>query len=369
MSNDKHNILAWASGNERAYADEFIATANILNEHEVYEAMGMYLAMVTTGLRSQYRIATSRPIVHIDSGSGPGHTLIEMANKLDKLGHEKYVLIGVDNNTYMCRHAVNKVLALNRPVTHHICDTRNVVEIDGKLTVQKTYPVHQTEIDSMDFSPNRRIVIIQDDIRSAKVLDAILAQIKTSQGIDHVDGFSFAQPGFSGDAVMGGHTLDLVKKARANDSVRMQLAADYSNSVIDAISEKALQLLGHGGHYTIINRFVSGDGLRKLCRDFLQRDLPENETESLPTRLYLGMLALREYMHKFHPKMGSVLMPRYHELQAKTPIEYASFSPFGGEAKKSTNDQEYDLLAVTTMRSDLHQIGNSGSTITISTKP
>lgn len=211
----------------------------------------------------------------------------------------------------------------------------------------------------MNLTPDERIVILQDDIRSGTVLTALLQELNERHGISHVDSVSFSQPGLSGDAVNNGKTVQEILLFADNKDVREPIGAEYLHRLIDAVSQKAKTLLGKGGAFTAVNRLSNNEKLHKVYKKMLGKDFPPDDDErgQMFARMLVASVLLGKSSIDFRPSMGSILYPNYQDVEGKTPIEYSTFSPRGGNLGKDFGT--YDLFALTSMRSDLHPMGES----------
>lgn len=361
------DILDWADGIEQTYADEYIATSQILKEHNIYNQMGSYFALSTDSLKQEYAISPDRPLVHIDVGCGTGYALHEMDLALREAnnGRANHLLIGIDFNTHMCRHAVKTLLDEGHTVEQHIHQKKKIARKDNRLKLEHEFPIHHAEIADMNLAPDGRIVILQDDIqRQNTVLNEILLELKRRYDIAHVDSMSFAQPGFAGDAASSGKSAAAIELFLASQKERESASGDFVRKITDATLARAQALLGFGGSFISVNRLINGDKLKELYAHITgsQRfPAEEDEQGQLRVRMTMGMATLGKSAHHFRLKMGAILQPDYHVIENQTPIEYSTYSPIQGAIGrpiKGLPDRGHDLFALTVMRQDVHPIGH-----------
>lgn len=352
------DAFALADSNERHYADLFTRTSDILAEHEVYEQMGAYFAMSTVGLRKEYGVPADRPLVHIDIGSGAGYALQEMdkvlrdANEEAGIENANHLLIGIDINTYMCRKAVESLLQNGSTVVHHIAYDRSFIETEAGPVLQRTFPVHHNTLESMNMTPDGRIMILQDDIlKDDSVLSAVLSQLRRRYGISHVDSVSFAQPGLAVENIFVGKSLSEIAELDGNKERQASFLPGYLASLTDTVTQKAKQLLGYGDSLVTVHRLINGEGLAAAYTSLSGLDFPQNEFEQSTAQLQVATLALGKDAFDFRPKLGAVLYPNYQDVQKLTPIEYTGIKHI---QERVPNLASYDLFALTSLRADLH---------------
>jgi len=359
--------MEWAEGNEKSYADDYIATTKILRESEVYKAMGSYFSVSTMGHRGRHGVQSDRPIVHIDVGCGVGDALGEMSKFLTEMPEGKnHILIGVDVNQYMCRAAVERLMSDGHVVEEYVHQERRIRSKKRKLIMDRSFPIFQQEIESMDLTPNGRIVILQDDIRkSSSVLSTILGELAKRHNVRHVDSISFAQPGLSGEAASAGKPIEDIVQFRSSGKERGKATAAFIHDVSDAVTTRAKQLLGKGGTYATVNRLDNNDRLKEMFTKITGQEFPADDDDQGQTfaRMVVASLATRKAGEYFRPSMGAVLYPNYQELERQTPIKYASFSPTSTSVNFQYKDRSYDLFALSSLRQDLHPLKSNPSLI------
>lgn len=339
------DILHRAHGNQKSYAEALTQTAELLHGHEMYQRMAMFTALMQLGNNSRYGIPEDRPIVHIDIGSGTGHFLAELSHIYQER-QKPHCIIGVEINEILARDSAQRLLSAECKVETHIHGEERVQKKGRRNWIlRRNFPIHNKTIETMNVTPDNRILIIQDDARKhLGILMAVLQKLR-SQGITHVDTISMGLPGVGGDiAMQDAPDLDRYRSSE-------HLTRENSGRLVDELTlrtaDLAKELLGRGGLLILLQRARRGAYVANLYRQIMGKDISTDDADQIAARMLIGTFLLKEKATNFQPKAGAVLFPRLEEIENSSNLQYAVYNPLEpGRSKGNSEDFERDLFGL-----------------------
>ena len=163
--------------------------------------MGRFVAGSALMQQARNGHGNDEPLVHVDMGSGPAHLLGDMSQKLRESGRQS-LLIGVEVNDIMARRSVERLRSEGHVVEEHILGKEKIVKERGKPILRAEYFPNPGKIDSLNLTPDNRIVIVRDDARGKMdVLMAVLRKIRAS-GVRAPTSVSLTLPGVTSEIAM-----------------------------------------------------------------------------------------------------------------------------------------------------------------------
>lgn len=356
----KNDILDRAMRSKTSYAARVEESAEHLAGHGIYREMAEYTLLAHNLMESRYDVPAGRPFVQVDIGSGSGRMLGAIAERCREAGR-KCLLIGVEVNDVLARASARRLREEGLPVMEHIYGEESVEQKSRKNPVlRRRYPVRERAVEGMDLSGDRQIVIVQDDARKdMKVLLAVLGKLR-ERGLSHVDQISWAFPGTSGDLAL----QDSPDVHLSHDALLKRESPNMVRDIVGGAVRLAYGKLQKGGLLTLFQRLFTGKPLEEMYRGITGKPLPTEEGALLSARMLLAQaFILRDNAVKFNPKLGAVLHPNLQEAEAGTTLDYAGWSTGGDPSDTKSASQARDLFALSLVRSDLHEMGNTGSMI------
>lgn len=239
---NKRSLQEQLEHEEEQYAQKMIA------EGKVWEEKVNLYAKIAENLDMVY--PPEETIAHVDLGTGPGNLPIAMAQRFLQSDRHDFLIVGVDVNPILAQHAAEHAHAVEGlNVSTHLQWKRENVK--GKL--KKIFYADEKSLDSVDLTPDGRIVIILDDMRwnAAKVLPAILERCSQQTPISTM---SHTLTGAGGDMA-----LETSKKALTMDyGMAVQELHRISKDTRMSVHKYAAHYLQEGGYLYMAQRALAG---------------------------------------------------------------------------------------------------------------
>lgn len=349
-----------ARRNAQVYADSFQQTAEIYDQHEVYESMAQFVLLVQQLMQRRYQLPQDRPMVHVDLGSGTGHLLEQLATAC-KAARKEFCLIGIDINDILLTHSAQRLRSQGHEVDVHLCAEERVQQQQGRLVLRRSYGVNHARMKAMDLTPGERIVLLQQDIRrEMPALNTVLETLRAAD-ISHVDSVSFGMPGFGADmAIQDSPDLHL-----SNEVLLKRETGRLMQELCAGALRTGKRILGLGGMFVTFQRMMRGAPLKEFYERTIGNPMPEQEQDQVAAKMFLAQIGLGKEAAAFHPRTGAVLLPQFEMIESQTPMRFAGYGGAARHTKQMQSIAECDLFALGLIRADLHAPGKYANTFVV----
>lgn len=331
-------IIIRAQNAKMAYASRFTQTAQHLAEHDVYKRMVEFTSIMQQTLAIRHNIPESRPIVHVDIGSGTGHFLGALSQFYTEQ-KRNHCLIGVEVNDLLANFSVARLQDAGHAVEEHIHGRDHIEVTGGQEILRRTYSPNNRTLDAMNVTPDKRIIILQDDARrNMSILFSVLQKLE-KLGHSHVDSISYGLPGAASDIAIE----DSAELSRGNNSLALQYIPIAVTKLMENIQTLAAKILQKEGTMIFFQRIASGNDLYAFYKRLTGKEFPTDGDAQVAARIFLSFALYQLDPQKFRPLGGAVLVPELEKIEAETAIDYALYSPnsqrpLDVESKQSTRD-------------------------------